>query len=120
VDPNGQPLAERNEWAATPIAGEANWRGPLLPGSKRRFSTDPIHLRGKRETEGLRVEVEVTDVRVWTPADPATRPTTRPHRGKGPGGKSTPAGAPPNPSDRPLHPWRSIARRVDHREPFAA
>ena len=62
---HGEPIAEVNEWAATPIAADHDWRGPLLPGSERRFSVSSWHL-GKHASAGnLTVGYEVTDVRVW-------------------------------------------------------
>ncbi len=70
------PLVERNEWAATPVAGDHHWRGPLLPGSKRAFLSGPMTLPPDTAADGLRVEVEVTDVRVWLPEKPTTHSAT--------------------------------------------
>ena len=61
---NGQILSESNEWAATPIAADHDWRGPLMPGSHRYFISSrraPGVLLG----DELRTEVEITDLRVW-------------------------------------------------------
>ncbi len=62
--PNGRILSESNEWAATPIAADHEWRGPLMPGSHRYFVSHrralPVFLGDE-----LRTEVEVTDLRVW-------------------------------------------------------
>ena len=62
--PDGQILSESNEWAATPIAADHEWRGPLMPGSHRYFVSHrralPVFLGDE-----LRTEVEITDLRVW-------------------------------------------------------
>ena len=61
---NGEILSESNEWAATPIAADHDWRGPLMPGSHRYFVSSrralPVFLGDE-----LRTEVEITDLRVW-------------------------------------------------------
>ncbi len=61
---DGQILSESNEWAATPIAADHEWRGPLMPGSHRYFVSRrcalPVFLGDE-----LRTEVEITDLRVW-------------------------------------------------------
>jgi len=57
-------ITESNEWAATPIAADDEWRGPLMPGSRRRFVTShrgrPIFY-----ADELKTEVEITDIRIW-------------------------------------------------------
>jgi hypothetical protein len=62
--PNGRILSESNEWAATPIAADHDWRGPLMPGSHRYFVSSrcaaPVFL-----ADELRTEVEITDLRLW-------------------------------------------------------
>jgi hypothetical protein len=71
LDENGSPVAEWNEWAATPFAAERNWRGPLLPGSTRHFATTGWRNHSPEfQGEELRVEVEITDVRVWKGESP--------------------------------------------------
>ncbi len=59
------PIAEMNEWAATPIAADRDWRGPLLPGSTayvvgRCFDNPERALGGN-----LRVDATITDLRIW-------------------------------------------------------
>ena len=57
-------ITESNEWAATPIAADHDWRGPLMPGSRRYFAT----YRGGAPVfyaDDLKTEVEITDIRVW-------------------------------------------------------
>jgi hypothetical protein len=73
LDEEGSPVAERNEWPATPIAVDDNdWPGPLLPGAKRRVTTGFWHPRLDPRVAGLNVEVEVTDIRVWKAEGAAT------------------------------------------------
>ena len=62
---DGRILSESNEWAATPIAADHEWRGPLMPGSHRYlvshcYRSLPVFLGDE-----LRTEVEVTDLRIW-------------------------------------------------------
>ncbi len=58
-------MEEESIFAATPLPCEDEWRGPILPGETRKFST---HM-DSRET-GLTAEFEVTDIRVWNgPSD---------------------------------------------------
>lgn len=68
-DAHGQVLAESNEWAATPIAADHDWRGPLLPGSRRHFVSSPHRMFRGFSQGDLRPEVEVTDIRIWTGQD---------------------------------------------------
>jgi len=57
-------LTESNQWAATPIAADHDWRGPLMPGSRRYFVTycgvSPVFY-----ADDLKTEIEITDIRVW-------------------------------------------------------
>ena len=57
-------IAESNEWAATPIAADDDWRGPLMPGSRRYFVTSHRGLPVFYADE-LKTEVEITDIRIW-------------------------------------------------------
>ncbi|KPK37601.1 MAG: hypothetical protein AMJ65_14220 [Phycisphaerae bacterium SG8_4] len=65
---NGQILSESNEWAATPIAADHDWRGPLMPGSHRYFVSHRRPL-GVFLGDELRTEVEITDLRVWNSSE---------------------------------------------------
>ncbi len=65
---SGEILSESNEWAATPIAAEEPWRGPLMPGSHRYFVSSRRAL-GAFFAEGLKTEVEITHLRVWNRTD---------------------------------------------------
>ncbi len=60
-DDDGIPIKELTSYAATPIAIDSDWRGPLLPGSKRRFLV-PIS-RGGRDV--AMASLEITELRVW-------------------------------------------------------
>ena len=57
-------ITESNEWGATPIAADHDWRGPLMPGSKRYFVTSHRALPVFSADE-LKTEVEITDIRIW-------------------------------------------------------
>lgn len=58
-------ITESNEWAATPIAADHDdWRGPLMPGSRRYFVTSRGGLPVFSADE-LKTEVEITDIRIW-------------------------------------------------------
>lgn len=66
MDSNGAPLMEWVEYAATPIAGGDDWRGPLMPGATRQIRT------GRRSRKPDRsVACEISDVRLWKPRDAA-------------------------------------------------
>jgi hypothetical protein len=60
-DGNGVPVQEFRTYAATPLAiNEDDWRGPLLPGSTRKFVKPCCgHERG------LKATVDVAELRVW-------------------------------------------------------
>lgn len=62
-------LAESNEWAATPIAADNDWRGPLMPGSHRHFVSCPRRAFHTSSLNNLRTEVEITDIRIWNGQD---------------------------------------------------
>jgi len=58
-------ITESNEWAATPIAADHdNWRGPLMPSSRRYFVTSHKALP-VFSADDLKTEVEITDIRIW-------------------------------------------------------
>ena len=62
-DENGVPAPERRTCIATPVQiDEDEWRGPLLPGSERRYA---IPVWDCPDDTKLTVSVEVTDLRVW-------------------------------------------------------
>ena len=60
-DEDGIPSREMTVYAATPVAIDSDWRGPLLPGSKRRFA-----LRSSRYSRDVDfATVEINELRVW-------------------------------------------------------
>jgi hypothetical protein len=66
LNENDEILAESNEWAATPIAADDEWRGPLMPGSHRRFTSSSYGRSFPfSSASDLKTEVEITDIRTW-------------------------------------------------------
>lgn len=67
LNENGEPVAECNEYAATPVALDDEWRGPLMPhATPRRFrSGHCLRLEREAGVSGLTVECEISDVRIW-------------------------------------------------------
>jgi hypothetical protein len=65
VDEEGRILCEAQEWAATPLAAEHEWRGPIMPGSRRHFVGSYCRLPERHLADGIRPEVEITELRVW-------------------------------------------------------
>ena len=57
-------ITESNEWGATPIAADHDWRGPLMPGSRRYFVTSRRALP-VFSADQLKTEIEITDIRIW-------------------------------------------------------
>lgn len=71
-------LAESNEWAATPFAAEDDWRGPLMPGSSRRFIAYHGRTSPFSYIDDLKTEVEITDIRIWNGnKNPSITPTNQ-------------------------------------------
>jgi len=71
---NDDLVYETTEYAATPLACDHDWRGPLLPGTKRRL---PAHRQIRCQTvepDDLRVEISVTDVRTWIQPTESSEP----------------------------------------------
>lgn len=64
MDANGGPLLEWVEYAATPVAGGDDWRGPLMPGATRQIRTNRRSKKPDRT-----VACEISDVRLWTPRE---------------------------------------------------
>jgi hypothetical protein len=60
-DDEGIPTREMTIYAATPLAIDSDWRGPLLPGSTRRFA-----VRNSRVGRDAAIaSLEITELRVW-------------------------------------------------------
>lgn len=67
LDEDGVPLHETRTFVATPLClDDGDWRGPLQPGSTRRYS-ELLWDGG----ETVEVSLEITDLRVWTAPGPA-------------------------------------------------
>ena len=64
-DKDGDPVDEFNEWGATPIAADDEWRGPLMPGATRHIVSRYLGLGQMFSPAELQAGVEITDVRVW-------------------------------------------------------
>lgn len=96
LDKNGEPVVERNTWAATPLQADHDWRGPLLPKETRRFT---VPCRTNRRV--AEIAHEVTDIRVWRTGSPA-----QPAEADAPAVIAAPAAAAPAnavPKDSPDH-----------------
>ena len=65
LNEHNEILTESNEWAATPFAAEHEWRGPLMPGSNRHFTSYSGRRFPFSSIDDIKTEVEVTDIRVW-------------------------------------------------------
>lgn len=65
LDEKERLMCESQEWAATPVAADGGWRGPILPGSKRRFVSYAGCPWAARHAETLGAQVEITELRVW-------------------------------------------------------
>jgi len=64
LGPQGEVVCESNQWAATPMAADNDWRGPLMPGSQRYFTCDEKGFSASVVGD-LKTEVEITDIRLW-------------------------------------------------------
>jgi hypothetical protein len=78
LNEDSEILAESNEWAATPFAAEDEWRGPLMPGSSRRFIAYHGRTSPFSYIDDLKTEVEITDIRIWNGnKNPSIGPTNQ-------------------------------------------
>lgn len=78
LDDNQRLLGESQEWAATPVAAEGGWKGPILPGSTRHIVCRTGLSWGEPPSTSMNAEVEVTELRVWSDAAgqaPPSQPT---------------------------------------------
>jgi hypothetical protein len=64
LDADGQPLGERQTWAASPLQLDGEWRGPLLPRETRRLA-----LRCADSDDVASLSHEITDIRIWCKYD---------------------------------------------------
>ena len=65
LDEHDELLCESQEYAATPVAIDDGWRGPLMPGSKRRFVCWRSYHHAVAPTDVITPEIEITELRVW-------------------------------------------------------
>lgn len=70
-DDESLPLEELTVYAATPLAIENDWRGPLLPGSKRRFRAERLRSDSFGE---MAISWEISELRVWAASEPSEPP----------------------------------------------
>ena len=66
-------IVASNEYAASPIAADEEWRGPLMGGSRRYFSSSHKGLP-VFSTSDLKTEIEITDIRLWNNPNPTALP----------------------------------------------
>ena len=84
LDEQNQLVSESQEWAATPVAADEGWRGPIMPGSRRLFVCHRSYNWRPDGTGDLNAEVEITELRVWngekdsTPLEPTTASSPTP------------------------------------------
>jgi len=67
IDEDGGPAIEQTVWAATPFAADRDWPGPLMPGARRVLTAHAGHVADPRRGVHQRLDIEITDIRVWEP-----------------------------------------------------
>lgn len=75
LDEQGQLRSEIQEWAATPLAAEGAWRGPIMPGARRYFECRSS-LHGIDPAVKLKAEVEINELRIWNTPSPQSTSAT--------------------------------------------
>ena len=74
INSKNEVLAELNEWVVTPVAGKNDWPGPLMPNSKRYFSSSGRNAINVPNLSDLKAEVEITEIRIWNEEEIAPHP----------------------------------------------
>lgn len=98
------PVAESNAWAATPIAADHDWRGPLMPGTTAHILGKCVPIQGGGSADKLHVEVAISDIRVWNRAAPPPPPPSPADASGRPEPRSTGTPRLPEPPDAPRPP----------------
>jgi hypothetical protein len=71
LDENGEAIECWSTYPATPLQLDNDWRGPLLPKETRKYSFRHVSDDGE---EIVKVDTEVTEVRVWKGAEDNAAP----------------------------------------------
>ncbi len=69
LDSKNVPVREWTEVVATPLAIDDDWRGILMPGAPRYVVLPASRSLSPSEAESLTGVVEISELRVWRPAD---------------------------------------------------
>jgi len=78
LDEHDELLCESQEWAATPVAVENDWRGPLMPGSRRRFVCSRSCPYDVGPLDVIKPEIEITELRIWNASEKDSLTENRP------------------------------------------
>ena len=62
-DQDGDPVWEKIAYAATPLAIEDEWRGPLLPEQTREFA---VHVGSLERFRSATAKAEIVELRIWS------------------------------------------------------
>jgi hypothetical protein len=68
LDADGVPIGDWTPWGATPFATDDGLPGLLMPGETRRLAGHCPVAYGDGALEQLRIETEITELRLWEPA----------------------------------------------------
>lgn len=73
INKDDVPICDWTEVVATPLAIDESWPGVLMPNSKRRFVLSGWARIAEELAETITGEVEISELRIWTPDDSATK-----------------------------------------------
>ena len=77
LNEQGQLLSTAQEWAATPLSIDNDWRGPILPGSRRYFVCRRSIALSSSPFDQIKTEVEINELRVWNGESTQQQPDIR-------------------------------------------